>query len=334
MTQVVRFGILGCGRIAHDFVCATVGAPNIEIEAVGARSKDTAKQFAEEHNIRTHGDLHELVSNPNVDVIYVGTTQSAHYENTILALNHGKHVLCEKTFAMTYKQAEHMVSLAKEKNLFIMEANWMLCMPAIQQAFDAINNGTIGDVQMVQASLGFNSQGRELDAKLGGGSLLACGVYCVQLASAIFKRDPTTIQATGTVAKGGADGHTSALLTYDIDNSNRIAVCSSSFISSIPGDACVIGSNGRVTFNDLFVCPKTITISTSTEQIITNELPLNKSKFNFPNSEGLVFEALHVADCIRKGLKESPLVPTELTLRSMRILDQIRKIVGVNFEQD
>ncbi|KAL0490725.1 D-xylose-NADP dehydrogenase [Acrasis kona] len=338
---MVRFGVLGTGRIAHDFVSSFKNVNGSEIVSVGSRNKADAQKFAEEHNIPNYGTYDELVSDKHVDVVYIATPHSTHCANTLLALNANKHVLCEKTFAMNTKQAKEMVETAKNKNLFIMEANWMLCFPLIQKTLQMVKEGVIGDVQMLHASLGFNSEGRELDLKMGGGSLLACGIYPITFATVLFGAAPSEIQASGSLAHNGADEQVSITLTYnecrhDGSIKKKIAILSSSFCSWIPSDAVIIGSKGTIRINDLFVCPNKITISVMgrPDNVIEEPFPVNDSKFNFPNSQGLSYEADHVAKCIQGGLKESYLVPTELTLRNMNIIDRVREIIGLKFDED
>lgn len=344
--NVIRWGIMGTGRISHDFVTAVRNnVSDCSIVAVGSRRAQNAEDFATLHDIdRSYGSYDELVQDSQVDIVYVGTPPSSHYGNVMLALKHGKHVFCEKTFALNEAQAKEMFELARKDKLFLMEANWMVCFPIIQHLVQLLQDGEIGRVNMVQASLGFRADRANapalFDAELGGGSLMACGVYGVMLSSLIFGCDPSHVTAVGSVPRSiGVDEQCSAVLAFDQTTTTRIAVLSSSIVSeNQPCDAVIIGDRGTIRVHGMFCCPTKMTISVSGEEdrVIHEPLPeVSESQvFNFPNSQGLAYEAQHVVDCLKAGLTTSPLVTPELTQGTMRIMDTIRKQIGLQFNVD
>lgn len=349
----VRWGIIGTGQISHDFVTAMAhdsSSSSSTVVAVGSRSLDTARLFAERHQIGRHyGSYQDLVDDPEVDIVYVATPPAQHYDNVMLALRHGKHVLCEKSFAMNEAQAREMFECARLNKLFLMEANWMVCFPLIQQLMQVLQDGVIGRVNMLQASIGWRADRDKspalFDVELGGGSLLAGGVYGVMLACLIFGGTPSSVRAVGSISQTDhVDEQCSTVLSYDEGSGRaRIAVLSSSIVSPHqPTEAVIIGEKGTIRLHGLFCCPTKMTISFAShdqsenreEQVFEEPLPENPGPFNLPNSEGLAYEAQHVADCVRSGLTVSPLVTPDLTLAVMRIMDTVRQQIGLHFSVD
>jgi len=155
-TEKIRWGILGTGRIAGKFAEGLAVLADAELLGVGSRSQDSADKFGKQHDVpRRYGSYAALAADPDIQVIYIGTPHPMHRENTLLCLNHGKAVLCEKPFAMNAREAEEMASCAKEKQLFLMEAMWTHFFPAILEANRLIRDGRIGEVRMVKADFLF-----------------------------------------------------------------------------------------------------------------------------------------------------------------------------------
>lgn len=169
----VRWGIISTGWIAHQFVTDLAHASNGVAYAVGSRSQESADEFAENHGIpHAYATYEELLNDPNVDAVYIGTPHPFHKENALMALRAGKAVLCEKPFTVNSGELEEVVAYARAHKLFLMEAMWSRYIPAIVKVREWIAEGKIGDVRLVKADLGFrtdwNPEGRLLNPKLGG----------------------------------------------------------------------------------------------------------------------------------------------------------------------
>ncbi len=189
----VRWGILATGKIAGSFARDLALLPECEIAAVGARRQESADAFAAEHGAAAaYGDYRALVEDPAVDVVYVATPHALHREHVELAFEAGKPVLCEKAFTLDAADAEHLVALAREKDLFLMEAMWMRCNPLVRRLQQLVATGALGEVRQVRADLGFvvdkPPTDRLLDPALGGGALLDMGVYPLTFAAPVPRR--------------------------------------------------------------------------------------------------------------------------------------------------
>ena len=176
MTDPIRWGILGTGAIANQFATGLAEVPDARLVAVGSRSRETAEVFAERYRIaRRHTSYGALASDPEVDVVYVSTPHPFHRENSLLLLQHGKAVLCEKPFTVNAEQARAVIAEARHRKLFLMEAMWTRFIPTVVKARDLIAQGAIGEVRMVQADFGFRApmdpQSRLFNKALGGGAL-------------------------------------------------------------------------------------------------------------------------------------------------------------------
>jgi len=191
MNDKIRWGIIATGAIARDFAEGLAILPDADLVAVGSRAQETADRFGEEYGVpRRYGSYEAVARDPEVDVAYIATPHTLHRDNTLLCLSAGKAVLCEKPFAINAAQAEEMVSLARRKKLFLMEAMWNRFHPVVLKMGSLLAEGAIGKPRLMVADFGlgttFDPKGRLFDIELGGGALLDLGVYPVALASLVF----------------------------------------------------------------------------------------------------------------------------------------------------
>src|SRR5215216_7626821 len=186
-----RWGILGTGNIASQFARGLVALDDAELVAVGSRTAESAEAFGERFSApRRHASYAALASDPDVDAIYIATPHPLHHDNTIMGLEAGKAVLCEKPFAINAGQAQAMIATARERGVFLMEAMWTRFLPHMVRLRELLAAGAIGEVRMLQADFGFrtsfNPQSRLFDPALGGGALLDVGVYTISFAQMIL----------------------------------------------------------------------------------------------------------------------------------------------------
>ncbi|MEU7871118.1 Gfo/Idh/MocA family oxidoreductase [Dactylosporangium sp. NPDC049140] len=323
MSDRTRWGILSTGSIAATFAEDLRLMPDAELAAVGSRSTESAERFAARHGAaRAHGSWQALVDDPGVDAIYVATPHSAHYEASMLALRAGKAVLCEKPFTLAVAESEEMVRTARASGVFLMEAMWMRCIPAIRRMGELVRDGAIGDLVSVHADFGmqgpFPETSRLRDRKLGGGALYDVGIYPVTFAH-LFLGAPASVQAWARMSAGGVDENTGMLLGYD---SGALAALSCSLLGDTARTGAVTGTLGRIDVRRDFFHPHGFTLwrGGETEEF---ELPYE--------GHGYQFEAAEVQRCLREGLTESPLVPLDETLDILRLLSQISGIIGLDY---
>jgi len=324
MSEPIRWGILATGTIAHHFVRDLLDMPDAEVTAVGSRSQEAADRFAGEHGIpRAYGNWKALAEDPDVDVIYVATPHSAHHAATLACLAAGKAVLCEKPFTLDLAQAEELVETARGAGVFLMEAMWMRCFPAIHSVCGLIADGAIGDVTTVQADFGlaglFEPTHRLRARELGGGALLDLGVYPVSFAQIILGA-PVGIEARARLTPEGVDENTAMIFEYA---SGALATLNCSLVGDTPRTAVVTGTRGRIELPRNFYRPTGFTVvrgDAAAEYIPTPFEGL-----------GYHFEAAEVHRCLREGLTESPVVPLNETLAVMATLDAVREKIDVTY---
>ncbi|WP_299530699.1 Gfo/Idh/MocA family protein [uncultured Streptomyces sp.] len=330
MSRTVRWGVLATGGIAATFTAALQGLPDAEVVAVASRTDASARAFADRFSIpRAYGSWAELVADEEVDVVYVATPHSAHYEATALALKAGKHVLCEKAFTLNAGQAAELVELARERGLFLMEAMWTYCNPLVRRMTELVREGAIGEIRTVQADFGFagdfGADHRLRDPALGGGALLDLGVYPVAFAQLLLG-EPDRIQADALLSPEGVDLNTGMLLSWA---SGANALLSCSIVGHHATAASVVGTAGRMDFPHGFFHPDHFLLTRAgaePERIESGPGPQGLS--------GMQFEAAEVMRALRAGETESPLVPLEGSLAVMRTLDAVRDRVGVRYPAD
>ncbi len=328
MSEIIRWGILSTGHISGKFADALRILPEAEISAVGSRNLETAKIFAGKHGIRNaYGSYSALADDPEVDVVYIGTPHSFHLENSVMCMRRGKSVLCEKALTINAREAEEMIRVAKEENVFLMEAMITRHVPLVKKIQNWIKSGEIGEVRMVNASRclrrEFKPSARQLNPKLGGGSLLDLGVYVISFASMIFEKPPESVFGYGHIGEFGSDEQGAALLKYD---RGEIANLSFALRTDTGNEAYVYGTKGYIKIDEIFAVPTKATLFIDKKEYEVIEEPIISS--------GLIYEAKEVMRCIKEGLKESPYMPLKESLQIMQIMDKIRSHWELTYSND
>jgi len=324
----IRWGILGTGNIARQFAQGLAILPEAELVAVGSRSQANADAFGDEFDApHRHASYAALAGDADVDVVYVATPHNLHRENSRLCLQAGKAVLCEKPFAINAAEAEEIVALAGERQLFLMEAMWTRFLPLMARVRQLLADGVIGDVRMVMADFGFRApfdpQSRLLNPNLGGGALLDVGVYVVSLASMVFGSPPSRISSMAHLGQTGVDEQSAVILGYD---QGQLAVLSAAVRTNTPQQAILIGSEGQIRIHTPWWKPDTLTLSVQGREDKVIHLSCEGNGYNY--------EAVEVMSCLRDGKTESDVMPLGETLAIMRTMDQIRAQWGLRYPME
>lgn len=327
MEKIIRWGILGTGKIARAMALGLRDTPGAELVAVASRTEAGAERFGAEFGVaRRHGDYQALADDPDVDVVYIATPHPMHYENALMCLDGGKALLVEKAFTVNRRQAEHLAAVAREKKLFVMEAMWSRFLPAIMEARRLVDSGVIGVPGSVSSEFGFAAavgpEHRLFNPDLGGGSLLDLGIYPLSLA-AYFLGPVASVQAVGELAGTGVDLQASFVLRHE---SGAVSSCMSSLRAHTPNEFTISGSKGYLRLNTRFYCTESLTIGLNDG---------SKRELSAPRiGNGYAHEALEVGRCLRAGLLESPLMPLSESVALMGWLDTMRAQIGVRYQAD
>ncbi len=327
MAETVRWGILGTGGIARAFATALMETPGARLATVGSRSVESAQKFGSEFGSPVaYGSYHALCNAPDVDIIYIGTPHPMHAENTSMALEGGKAVLCEKPFTMNLREAEQVVALARAKKLFLMEAMWTRFMPALAELQRIVATGEIGTPRQLHADFGFHATTdpahRVNNRELGGGALLDLGIYPLSIAAAILG-PVQQVQALAAMSDTGVDAQTGFTTLHQ---GGAMSVCSCSLLAKTPNVLTVSGPLGRIRMDTMFHRSPTLTVTLAdgTSRVVDTPWQGN----------GYVHEALEATRCVREGLLESPGMTLDETLDLMRVLDTIRSQIGLRYPAD
>ena len=315
MTQIA-WGIAGTGSIATRFVQALGRLPDAHVHAVGSRSLDRARDFADQHAIPApYGSLEELVADPAVEVVYIASPHSEHHPQALVALRAGKHVLVEKPLALSRAQCAEMVTAAGERGLFLMEALWSRFLPSYVRLQQLIDSDVLGPIIDVQSSLGFaapfDPTHRIYRKDLGGGVLLDMGVYPVALAELVLG-PPRTVAATATLCPTGVDTDTVVDLGYD----GSAARAHSSLIQDLPGSSRITGERGWLDLPSPVYAPEALVLNGQ-----SLELPIG--------GDGLRYQAVEVHRCLAAGLQQSPVMSWTHSLSLAGTLDEVRRQIGL-----
>jgi len=322
----LRWGVLAPGRIAADFVQTLHTNSDQRMHAVASRSFDRAAAFGARFGIdRVYDSYEQLVSDPGIDIVYVAAPHSEHRALALLAIAAGKHVLVEKPIALTAIEAREIADAARAAGVFAMEAMWARFLPQTTVIATLVADGALGAVGLVAADYGsifdFDPVSRAFDPALGGGALLDLGVYPIWFAHFVLGR-PSRVVASGSITSTGVDGQAAILFSTA---SGAEAQLSASMIVSTPVRATVSGSLASVDIDAPFVSPGGFTLYRDG----TDE-PL---RWDDPTSlrwrDGLVWQAVAVAQHVADGMTESPLHPLDTSIAVLETIDEARRQLGL-----
>ncbi|HEE9846347.1 Gfo/Idh/MocA family oxidoreductase [Clostridium perfringens] len=314
----LKWGILGPGNIARDFAQA-LNRVNGEVYAVASRNKERAEKFARENNVKkAYGSYDEIIKDKDIDVVYIATPHSNHYEYIIKSLNNNKHVLCEKAITVNERELEEALKIAREKNLVLEEAMTLFHMPLYEKVIKKINKEDLGKVNMVQVSFGsfkeYDENNRFFNLDLAGGALLDIGTYALSFARYFLSSMPEEILSTVKKAKTGVDEESGIILKTKED---EIATISLAFRSKMPKRGIVSCDNGFITI-DNFPRANKATINYLDGKVEVIECG--------EEEKALDYEVIFMEEKINEN-KESNSI--DLTYDVTKIMNKVRKDWGI-----
>jgi len=325
MDKKLNWGILSTGTIAKKFAATLSQLPDCgNLLAVASRSQETANQFAEDYKApHAYGNYRDLAQDPDIDMIYIATPHSFHYENTRLCLENNKNVLCEKSFTVNAAQADDLIRLAREKNLFLMEAFWTKFLPAYQQLATTLAEGRIGDITHFRAQYGFAPTGaryvRKFDPKLAGGALLDIGVYAIGVAAMLLGYTPKKMHSRAVFGEYGTDKFDSIMLEYENGVTAHLITTIGSVIDP---QAVIYGTKGHI------ILPN---FSALQEYSIAGD-DGTKSTLEFPfEVNGFEYQIREAERCLLAKKPESAVMTHQNTLAVMHLMDKARSDWGLTF---
>jgi predicted dehydrogenase len=322
----MRWGIMGTGGIAAAMTGVLRSAES-RVVAVGSGRADAAASFAAEHDIPTPVDSHRAVADlDDVDIVYVATTSNLHHQNVLDCIAAGKAVLCEKPVALNARDAAHMLEMARNAGVFVMEAMWMRFLPFISKLDALIAAGTIGDVTSVQADFMYmappDPTRRWWNRELGGGSLLDLGIYPLTLAHHLLG-PPEELAAMARLSDTGVDIDTRVISHHA---GRAAAALSSGFTADTANEATVAGTEGRIRVHAPFHHSPRLSVERRDEVVATHDTAYE--------GHGFRFEVAETERSVAAGLIESPIRPHADTLAVMEWMDAIRARCGVAYDAD
>lgn len=322
----MKIGILGAGRIAGTMAATIREMDQAKNYAVAARDHERAEAFAKEYGVeKAYGSYEEMVKDPQVELVYVATPHSHHYEHIKLCLEHGKHVLCEKSFTVNEKQAREVLAMAKERKLLLTEAIWTRYMPMRKTLDQVIASGAIGVPQMVTANLGYLISWKERIQRpeLAGGALMDVGIYPLNFASMVLGDEIESITGTAVMMDTGVDAQNSMTLVY---RDGRMAVLNSSAVGLSDRRGVIYGTKGFIEVENINNCEGFKVYDETRKLTASYDRPKQISGYEY-----------EVEACIRAieaGELECPEMPHEETLRMMNWMDQLRGQWGMKFPME
>ena len=325
----LRWGVVSTGKIAHTVTTQLARLEDARLQAVSSRDATKAAAFATKYGFRASygsaGGYQALAEDPDVDVVYVATPHGQHHAVAGAMLRAGKHVLVEKAFTITAAEAEDLARLARERGLFLMEAVWTRFLPTYVAAMDVLEGGELGPVRYVQADMGFMAE-RDPRTRLwaradGGGALLDLAVYplCWVIGALGL---PTGVQAAGNVNSEGVDELCAMTLAHEGGAHSQVMV---SFVSDSTRKARIVGTEGYLEVGPSLSRPDGFAVVTGAAR--------RSERYELTDAP-YAFQLREVTRCVQLGLLESPAMPLEHTLATMRLFDEVRRQVGVSYPND
>lgn len=321
MLKKYNIGIMGAGGIAGVMAETVKKMKNVKLYAIASREQVRADVFAKKYGCKkAYGSYEDLVKDKKVDLIYIATPHSEHYENAKLCIENGKPVLCEKAFTANAKQAQELIQLAQEKQVLITEAIWVRYMPMLTTIQQVIGSGVIGEPKTLTANLGYviDSVPRLQDPALAGGALLDVGVYTLNFAVMLFGSNIDKIDASCSYTKTGVDEQNSVTIHY---HDGKMAVLNSSMVSLSDRKGIIYGTKGFAIVENINNFESITVYDNSYKKVAAYKRPKQIS--------GYEYEVEACIKAISEGKIECPQMPHSETIRMMKIMDSIRAGWGI-----
>ena len=319
----LKMAILGAGGIASTMAETISRMEQVECYAVGSRSMEKAQAFAQKFGFqKAYGSYEELVKDEEVELVYIATPHSEHYENARLCIRHKKPVLCEKAFTANAKQAKELLDYAKKEKVFITEAMWVRYLPMLQTIRAELADGAIGTPTMLTANLGYliSEVPRLQRPDLAGGALLDVGVYPINFARMIFGDRIVKISSACTYTDSGVDEQDSITLIYE---DGRVAQLAASMLGLSDRRGTIYGTKGFMVIENINNFESLTVYDTGYRPVKKIERPEQISGYEY-----------EVEACIRalsEGKLECEEMPHSETIRVMELMDALREEWGVKF---
>lgn len=326
MNKRTKIGIIGCGWIAEKMAITLQGMEKVEAYAIASRSMTKAKDFADKwHFTKAYGSYEEMLDDEQVELVYIATPHSHHFEHTRLSLLKGKPVLCEKAFTANAWQAEELLLLAKEKGIFLTEAIWTRYMPLSKTISELLEKGVIGKPQLLTANLSYPNYNRERMYKpeLAGGALLDLGVYTLNFAAMAFGTDIVRTTSSCILSDTGVDKQNSITLEYA---DGKMAVLCSSLTAKSDRQGIISGDKGFIIVENINNPQKVTIYDQDYQMTAVYECPKQIT--------GYEYQVYASIEALENGWLESPYMPHQETLRIMQQMDELRKAWGVTYPSD
>ena len=321
-----KVGIIGAGHIARKMAHTLRDMKGVEPYAVASRNFENAQGFAYEWGFtRAYGSYDELVNDPNVQLIYIATPHSHHFEQAKMCLEKGKPVLCEKAFTANAREAETLIRISQEKQVFLTEAIWTRYMPFSKTLRELVDSGIIGRAMMLTANIGYPISDKERIAKpeLCGGALLDIGVYPINFALMLFGNEITGITSACVRGETGVDLQNSITFVY---RNHRMAVLQMTAFCANDRQGIISGDKGYIIVDNINNPQQAIVYSVNHEEVARYYCPLQITGFEYQVQASI--------EAIRQGKIETSDMPHTETLRVMRLLDDLRYEWGIHFLSD
>ncbi len=333
----LRWGVMGAGRLARDVV-REVQSHGVHVQAIGARDQQRADEFAAELGLpKAHPSYFALANDPEVDAVYVVTTNQAHLECALIAIAAGKHVLIEKPFTMSAIEARQIADAARTAGVFCMEAMWTRFLPMHVEIARCLSEGMIGEAQYLLADhsqyLPPSVSERLWSRELGGGALLDLGVYPINFAARLFGL-PTGVVARGTltgsdagpfgdgVGDGGVDAEVAVIFDHTDGHRSTLHAC---MTQAGPTDATILGTKGSIVIEGPFYFQTSFKVLNPQREVLYSyESPTRDA--------GKIFQFLETQRCVDAGLTESDVMPLGESVAIMGLMDSVREQIGYSFK--
>lgn len=316
-----KIAIMGTGNIAKTMAKTIKRMKDVKVYAVASRDLEKAEAFAKEFGVKkAYGSYEEMVSDSKIDLVYIATPHSEHYDNMKLCIENKRPVLCEKAFTANAKQAEEILNMAKEENVFVAEAMWIRYMPLLTDIKGLLSSGIIGKASMLTCNLGYYIAGvpRMTEPALAGGTLLDLGVYTLNFAAMMFGMDIAKTTSTCTLTTSGIDAGNSITLTYQ---DGKMAVLNSTMLGMSDRKGVIYGTNGYMEIENI----------NNFESVTVYDLNRNiVKKINAPKQiTGYEYELMACFAALSKGSLECWEMPHSEILRIMKQMDELRAAWGI-----